>query len=282
MFTFQHYIQKFRFVHLQGVKLVDLICTIYYNNVVKNKLGDIMEKEYYNKIINALDEKIKICKENFGLIKTKQDVENLSVVEARRLKDLAKTEVEDMTEIVMVELYHILGMGNLTVIQTTTFIRKMKEYLSYRPTMKNFSRAFNTLEDLPSIPPKTKYHLNHLGDFWLVVGGDASEAVEDICSVQDYKSSNNEQIKAMNIYFSIEGGKLRIHESYLKTLCDNCVLFGLGKNLNLETLNKKIENKGTYGGIQWLGKTDSGLVEGNFSSASILEKFKYVLALQTS
>ena len=32
-----------------------------------------MEKEYYNNIINALDEKIKICKENFGLIKTQED-----------------------------------------------------------------------------------------------------------------------------------------------------------------------------------------------------------------
>ena len=241
-----------------------------------------MEKEYYNNIINALDEKIKICKENFGLIKTQEDVENLSVAEARRLKNLAKTEVEDMTEIVMVELYHILGMGNLTATQTTTFIRKMKEYLSYRPTMKNFSCAFNTLEDLPIIPPKRKYHLNHLGDFWLVVGGDASEAVEDICSVQDYKSSNNEQIKAMNIHFSLEDGKLRIHESYLKTLCDNCVLFGLGGNLNLETLNKKIEGRRTYGGIQWLGKTDSGIVGGNISSARVLEKFKHVLALQNS
>ena len=241
-----------------------------------------MEKEYYNKIINALDEKIKICKESFGSIKTKEDVENLSVVEARRLRDLAKTEVEDMTEIVMVELYHILGMGNLTAIQTTTFIRKMKEYLNYRPTMKNFSSAFNTLEDLPIIPPKRKYHLNHLGDFWLVVGGDESEAVEDVCSIEDYKSSNNVKIKAMNIEFTIDGGKLRIHESYLKTLCENCVLFGLGGNFNLETLKKKIDNNGTYGGIQWCGMTLEGIVEGNISSPRVLEKFKSILTIRNS
>ena len=241
-----------------------------------------MEKEYYNKIINALDEKIKICKESFGPIKTKEDVENLSVVEARRLRDLAKTEVEDMTEIAMVELYHILGMGNLTAIQTTTFIRKMKEYLSYRPTMKNFSAAFNTLEDLPIIPPKRKYHLNHLGDFWLVVGGDESEAVEDICSISDYKSSNNAKIKEMNIEFTVDGGKLRIHESYLKTLCENCVLFGLGGNFNLDTLKKKIDNNGTYGGIQWCGMTPEGIVEGNISSPRVLEKFKSILTIRNS
>lgn len=241
-----------------------------------------MEESTYLKIINALDEKIKTCRDNFGTIATKEDILQLSLADARRLRELAKVEVEDMTEIVMVELYHLIAMGNLTVFQMSSFLRKLKEYLKFRPVIKDLSTSLKDLEDIPQLPSTRRFQLKHLGNIYLTVGDEKYKAVEVVASVQDYKGNKDEEIKKTNISFSLEGNKLSIHKSHLKALSENYQLFGLGCNLDLEILKKKIDHNGTYGGIQWLGITVDGIVEGIVRVSGLLDKFKHVLDVKNS
>ena len=144
-----------------------------------------MKKEEFDLVIGALQERLDNCKKYLGEIKTTEDLKNITIGQALELRDFCVAEVEKMTKIAMVDLYHIIGMGDLSVPQMMKFIFLMKAYLAYRPNIKSISKGFDSITELPKIPVKTKFKLLALCDLTLTAGED-EEAFEDNATVDDY------------------------------------------------------------------------------------------------
>lgn len=239
-----------------------------------------MNSANYTAMISALDERINNCSTNFDSIKTTEDIGRLSISEAKRLRDIAKSEVEKMTTFAMVELYHIIGMGNLTATQQSGFLKRTKEYLNYRPVIKSFANSLSSIDDLPEIDRDTMYKLRVLGGNYLV-SGDAGKAKEDFASIKEYKTKGlADAIKASELDFKLEGRQITISESQLANFCKDGNLVGVCPGINIDVLRKKITNGCDYCGISWYGFDSDGNAVGTVIADSSRKKMKEYLNLR--
>ena len=243
-----------------------------------------MKKEEFDLVISALQERLDNCEKYLGEIQTTEDLKNITIGQALELKDFCVAEVEKMTKIAMVDLYHIIGMGDLSVPQMMKFIFLMKAYLAYRPNIKSISKGFDSMTNLPKIPVKTKFKLLALCDLTLTVGED-EEAFEDNATVDEYtelkkvsektdeevsEKADKEQVVVQGDCFSIvdqtvmvDMGRLgefrKVLSSLATTTCD------------FTQLIKKILDHKSYFGIAWFG-TENNMAAGKILPSSPLYK----------
>ena len=243
-----------------------------------------MKKEEFDLVISALQERLDNCEKYLGEIQTTEDLKNITIGQALELKDFCVAEVEKMTKIAMVDLYHIIGMGDLSVPQMMKFIFLMKAYLAYRPNIKSISKGFDSMTNLPKIPVKTKFKLLALCDLTLTVGED-EEAFEDNATIDEYtelkkvnvkndeevsEKTDKEQITVQGDCFSIvdqtvmvDMGRLgefhKVLSSLATTTCD------------FTKLIKKILDHKSYFGIEWIG-SENNIAAGKILPSSPLYK----------
>ena len=243
-----------------------------------------MKKEEFDLVISALQERLDNCEKYLGEIKTTEDLKNITIGQALELKDFCIAEVEKMTKIAMVDLYHIIGMGDLSVPQMMKFIFLMKAYLSYRPNIKSISKGFDSMTNLPKIPVKTKFKLLALCDLTLTVGED-EEAFEDNATIDEYtelkkvnvkadeevsEKTDKEQITVQGDCFSIvdqtvmvDMGRLgefhKVLSSLATTTCD------------FTKLIRRILDHKSYFGIEWIG-SENNMAAGKILPSSPLYK----------
>ena len=243
-----------------------------------------MKKEEFDLVISALQERLDNCEKYLGEIQTTEDLKNITIGQALELKDFCVAEVEKMTKIAMVDLYHIIGMGDLSVPQMMKFVFLMKAYLAYRPNIKSISKGFDSMTDLPKIPVKTKFKLLALCDLTLTVGED-EEAFEDNATIDEYtelkkvnvkvdeevsEKADEEQITVQSDCFSIadqtvmvDMGRLgefhKVLSSLATTTCD------------FTKLIKKILDHKSYFGIEWIG-SENNIAAGKILPSSPLYK----------
>ena len=251
-----------------------------------------MKKEDFDLVISALQERVDNCEKYLGEIKTTEDLKNITIGQALELRDFCVAEVEKMTKIAMVDLYHIIGMGDLSVPQMMKFVFLMKAYLAYRPNIKSISKGFDSMTNLPKIPVKTKFKLLALCDLTLTSGED-EEAFEDNATVDDYtvlkqmnakkdeevsekadeevgEKTDEEQITVQSDCFSIvdqtvmvDMGRLgefhKVLSSLATTTCDFTKL-----------IRRMLDHK-SYFGIEWFG-SENNIAAGKISPSSPLYK----------
>ena len=243
-----------------------------------------MKKEEFDLVIGALQERLDNCEKYLGEIKTTEDLKNITIGQALELRDFCVAEVEKMTKIAMVDLYHIIGMGDLSVPQMMKFVFMIKAYLAYRPNIKSISKGFDSITELPKIPVKTKFKLLALCDLILTAGED-EEAFEDNATVEDYtelkkvnvkkdeevsEKTDKEQITVQGDCFSIvdqtvvvDMGRLgefhKVLSSLATTTCD------------FTKLIKKIIDHKSYFGIEWIG-SENNIAAGKILPSSPLYK----------
>ena len=251
-----------------------------------------MKKEEFDLVVSALQERLDNCEKYLGEIKTTEDLKNITIGQALELRDFCVAEVEKMTKIAMVDLYHIIGMGDLSVPQMMKFVFLMKAYLAYRPNIKSISKGFDSITELPKIPVKTKFKLLALCDLTLTVGED-EDAFEDNATVDDYtvlkqmnakkdeevsekadeevgEKTDKEQITVQSDCFSIvdqtvmvDMGRLgefhKVLSSLATTTCD------------FTKLIKKILDHKSYFGIEWIG-SENNIAAGKILPSSPLYK----------
>ena len=211
-----------------------------------------MKKELFEEIIGSLEARRKLCFEHLGAIHTTDDLKELSLAKAAELKRFCIEEVEVMTKIVMVDLYHIIGMGNLSPTQMMEFTYKMKDYLSYRPRIKVLAQHLSTIEDLPTLPVTTKFKLLGLGDVTLTYG---EGEVVDEGSVEEYTSLKVKKElpePPEDLPFTVNGSTIEVdpqRADYFIQLMEE--LFNV--NLSAETFIKKVNAGAEYFGIAWKG-----------------------------
>ena len=157
-----------------------------------------LKKEDFETIVSTLKTHTEGCASKLDKIKTKNGIEEISVKELKELLEFCKSEYEIQTKILMVDTYHILGMGNLSASQLGTFTKLLKRYSSYRPDINTICKWNLDVFNLPKIPKKTKFRL--LGFKIELVSGreDVEEFYEDEETVETYeeaKTVNKPEVK---------------------------------------------------------------------------------------
>ena len=246
-----------------------------------------MKKEEFDLVISALQERLDNCEKYLGEIKTTEDLKNITIGQALELRDFCVAEVEKMTKIAMVDLYHIIGMGDLSVPQMMKFIFLMKAYLSYRPNIKSISKGFDSMTDLPKIPVKTKFKLLALCDLTLTAGED-EEAFEDNATVDEYtelkkvnvkadeevsEKTDKEQITVQGDCFSIVGQTIMVDLGRLNEF-SKILTKGTKVKCDLTKLITKIINNKTYFGIEWTDAEDNKATGKLLSSSPLYKLIK--------
>ena len=252
-----------------------------------------MKKEEFDLVISALQERLDNCEKYLGEIKTTEDLKNITIGQALELKDFCVAEVEKMTKIAMVDLYHIIGMGDLSVPQMMKFVFLMKAYLSYRPNIKSISKGFDSMTNLPKIPVKTKFKLLALCDLTLTVGED-EEAFEDNATVDEYtelkkvnvKKDEEVSEKTDKEQITVQGNEEHVDvQSDCFSIVDQTVMVDMGRlgefhkflssisttPCDFNKLIKKIITYKPYFGIAWFG-TENNMAAGKISPSSPLYK----------
>ena len=252
-----------------------------------------MKKEEFDLVISALQERLDNCEKYLGEIQTTEDLKNITIGQALELKDFCIAEVEKMTKIAMVDLYHIIGMGDLSVPQMMKFIFLMKAYLAYRPNIKSISKGFDSMTNLPKIPVKTKFKLLALCDLTLTVGED-EEAFEDNATVDEYTELKKVNVKADKEasektdkeQITVQGNEEHVDvQSDCFSIVDQTVMVDMGRlgefskiltegtkvKCDLTKLITKIINNKTYFGIEWTDAEDNKAT-GKISPSSPLYK----------
>ena len=126
-----------------------------------------MTNDNFETIKATLEKRIAACNLRLGFILTTEDLNQLTIQEARTLKYWAKNEQAKMDRIITTDLYHIIGMGELTVTQMNLFIKLIKEYLAFRSDIKAIASNL-TIENIPELPTVSEYTLTGFGNIKLV------------------------------------------------------------------------------------------------------------------
>lgn len=243
-----------------------------------------MKKEEFDLVISALQERLDNCEKYLGKIKTTEDLKNITIKQALELRDFCVAEVEKMTKIAMVDLYHIIGMGDLSVPQMMKFVFLMKAYLAYRPNIKSISKGFDSITELPKIPVKTKFKLLALCDLTLTAGED-EEAFEDNATIDEYTELKKVNVKA-DEEVSEKADEVHVDvQSDCFSIVDQTVMVDMGRlgefhkvlsNLATTTcdftklIRRMLDHK-PYFGIEWFG-SENNIAAGKILPSSPLYK----------
>ena len=117
-----------------------------------------MVKEKFESLLNQITSLIDDCKS--CVVYSSDELLKMTLAEIQKRIDKAQDIQSSMDTVLTTELYHILGMGNLSASQQLRFMSKVREYCSYRPYIKMLSQY--NLPAVPSINNKAEYRCKTL------------------------------------------------------------------------------------------------------------------------
>ncbi len=124
-----------------------------------------MEVKNFNIIITNLNNLINRCEKTIGHIKSKDDIDNMTLKDIREMITQCRLIYGEMDKVNTIDLYHIIGMGNLSASQRLIFWNRMEKFLSYRPDLHNICTL--NIPDTPGIPATTSFKCKVLGNITL-------------------------------------------------------------------------------------------------------------------
>lgn len=192
-----------------------------------------MNKELFIKIQANLETRISRCSMYLDSLKTTDDLKKLTIEQAQQLQRFCKSEEAAMTSIMQTDLYHILGMGNLTPPQMMKFTYLIRDYLQYRGTLKTLAFNFEKISSIPGLPVSAAYRLHNFGDIVLTSGTENFPASTSL-EVPYVISGNLIQVLAQNLptFIAFWSKKAKVNFS---------------ENNFMQKLNAGVE----YGGVRW-------------------------------
>jgi hypothetical protein len=219
-----------------------------------------MEKTQFAKLLASIEARYITCGFYLDTIQSTEDLKRLTIKEAAETRAFCLAEEEIMTKFLMVDLYHIIGMANLSPPQMMQFIYAVKEYSSYRSRVKALAKL-ESLSDLPNVSTSAKFKLLTM-DFTV---GDLNVAESEIAEVSDYKPE-------VGLPFSLDHRRIQLKVDqldYFGGLLSNI----LKTPINLDNLRRSVLNHKEYCGIHWLS-SNSEVAIGTFKTDSHYEKLK--------
>lgn len=114
-----------------------------------------MEKTQFNSIIENYTKVAEEAERFIELFNGDFDLNNLTIKDFKQLIDKARSLQKKTDQILQAELYHLIGMGNLTSTQTSKLCAIIKRISSSRSYFKPV--AGYILNKLPEVPDKSSY-----------------------------------------------------------------------------------------------------------------------------
>lgn len=223
-----------------------------------------MNKKLFEQIYVNLQKRIDLCREQFDTLSSGISLEDLSIKQVKNLITFSKEEYEIQTHILMIDLYHILGMGNLTAIQVTTLVKLIKEYSSYRSLLNDLGKKEPDLNNLPVINLKpTKYNSTFLGGF--VLGdADGRDLATDELLVKNSSNTTEKIISDSDdlpyTYFNRSTGEIHYLKDRVNELASylikNTDLFA---NFKYLALRERLLSTGHYGNYSFFVNDTEGI-----------------------
>lgn len=190
-----------------------------------------MNKETFERFMTLLKVRIEKCELFLGGIKTTDDLKKLTIQEAIELQNFCRAEESLQTKIVQCDLYHIIGMGDLTPPQMMKFTYSIKEYLKYRSTIKTIAMNFDKISALPGLPVSSFYKTHGFGGLSL-------------------SSIEAPTLVSGDLPFAVSGELIQVTPDKLAEFVD---LWSQKARVNISSDNMiaKAKNAAEYGGIRW-------------------------------
>lgn len=111
-----------------------------------------MDKKVFNNVINNLTEMIQDGKEIASLFDDgRKGINKLNVEDYNKFCTKARTLQGKMDKVMQNELYHLIGMGELTVAQSAVLLKMIKELGGYRTAVKTAASLTELTIKTPSI-----------------------------------------------------------------------------------------------------------------------------------
>ena len=120
-----------------------------------------MEKNQFNSIIENYTYVLAECTEFINLFNGDFDLNNLTIKDFKKLMEKARKLQSKTDKILKSELYHLIGMGNLTATQTQKLCAVIKQISHARSYFKPV--AGYVLNKLPDVPDKSSYKCDVAG-----------------------------------------------------------------------------------------------------------------------
>lgn len=155
--------------------------------IFKRKVYEEMTAERFSKIFDALLERKNKCDEILGSLFENPDISDRTIKEIVAIKEFCEAELPIMTNIAMCDLYHIIGMSDITPIQTMQFIKVFKEYIRYRVIVKLFTDKEFYIDEVPKLPKKSRYRMLELGNVEVaVIFSNGLGDTLDVANLEEY------------------------------------------------------------------------------------------------
>ena len=211
-----------------------------------------MTKETFERFMTLLQVRIEKCELLLGGIKTTDDLKKLTIQEALELQNFCRAEESLQTKIVQCDLYHIIGMGELTPPQMMKFTYGIKEYLKYRSTIKTLAMNFDKISNLPGLPVSSFYKTHGFGGMSL-------------------SSVEAPEITSSDLPFAVSGELIQVLPERLPEFVD---LWSKKAKVNIsgDNMVAKAKNAAEYGGIRWTIDTLGNYV-GVFKADNVRDMF---------
>ena len=188
-----------------------------------------MNKELFAKIQTRLETRISKCELVLYGIETTEDLRKLTIERALHLQRFCREEEAVMTKFVQNDLYHLIGMGNLTAPQMIKLTYLTKDWLKYRSTIKAIAMNLDKISALPGLTAHSSYRLKLWDD--IVLSSDINAPAE-------------------GLPYAISGNLIQVLPSRLPEFLE----FWSTKakvQFFVENFEAKIKAGAEYGGIRW-------------------------------
>ena len=117
-----------------------------------------MNNKDFKRMINNINGLITSADKLKTTVESKPELDDFSIKELKSMVSLARSLQGSQDKIFTQELYHVLGMADLSAAQSSAFCKKIKEFASYRHTIKYLcTYPIDTLPVAPVCTNTTEY-----------------------------------------------------------------------------------------------------------------------------
>lgn len=212
-----------------------------------------MKNEDFEKLIKSLESKIIACDNLLGEISEDNPIENITVGKLKEIRQFSVEAYRTQTNILMIDTYHVIGMGNLNAVQLGIFTKLIREYSSYRPDLNALVRWNGSIDTLPKIPRRTKFKLLELGlELVSGRGGQIEEEVIDLPETVDDRHIDVDNASKEPVgEYDTENKCIIFNKDEYISLVDFLRTLPMFKTGNRDNFLKAVENRGKYVGLSF-------------------------------
>ena len=193
-----------------------------------------MKAELFSGIVDTLEAHLLQCRQHLTGIESTDDLLQLTVAQAREVRAFCKEEEPKMTRLVQTDLYHIIGMGNLSPVQMMKFTYLVRDYLQYRSTIKTIAAYFDRISALPGLPVASTYTSRFFDNLTLCTNFGFPETVDSDSTLP----------------YIIEDKVIRVTRERAAEFVELWAELANNK-FSLSNLQKNAKANSDYGGISW-------------------------------